>query len=167
MSGNQVTYTPANGYSGPDSFTFKANDGNSDSNVATIAITIGATNNPPVAGNGAATTPANTAVAIALTATDVENSPLTYTIVTPPAHGTLGTLSGNQVTYTPTTGYSGPDTFTFRANDGTTNSNVATVSIAVLAPPPPPTFALTVTTTGAGGTVAPGGGNRSAGEIVI
>src|SRR5262249_51798891 len=60
--------------------------------------------------------------------------PLTYTIVGTPAHGTL-TGNGPTVTYTPAFDYSGPDAFTFRANDGVMDSAVATVSITVNAPP--------------------------------
>ena len=58
-----------------------------------------------------------------------------YAIVSGPAHGTLGTVSGNQVTYTPTAGYSGPDSFTFSAADPNSpfprSPAVATVSIEV------------------------------------
>src|SRR5262249_28623845 len=32
-----LTYTPANGYSGADSFTFRVNDGQADSNTATVS----------------------------------------------------------------------------------------------------------------------------------
>jgi Lysyl oxidase/Bacterial Ig domain len=58
-----------------------------------------------------------------------------YTIVSAPQHGTLGTVSKNQVTYTPAAGYTGPDTFTFAASDPTSefprSPAVATVSIEV------------------------------------
>jgi hypothetical protein len=65
--------------------------------------------------------------------TDLDNNPLTYSIVAQPLHGTVappgpGTASR---TYTPTSGYLGPDSFTFKANDGTVDSNIATVSITV------------------------------------
>ena len=47
--------------------------------------------------------------------------------VTDPAHGTL-TLNGDgSFVYTPAADYSGPDSFTYKANDGTAESNVATV----------------------------------------
>src|SRR3989449_2035508 len=46
------TYTPAADFNGPDSFTYKANDGQADSNVATVALTINPGNDPPEAGNG-------------------------------------------------------------------------------------------------------------------
>src|SRR5207247_2384680 len=72
----------------------------------------------------------DTAKAITLAATDAEGSALTFTIVAAPAHGTLsGTAPA--VTYTPAANYNGPDGFTFKANDGTVDSNVATVTITV------------------------------------
>ena len=43
------TYTPAANYNGTDSFTYKANDGTADSNVATVTITVDAVNDAPVA----------------------------------------------------------------------------------------------------------------------
>jgi hypothetical protein len=44
QSDGSFTYTPAANYNGPDSFTYKANDGQADSNVATVSITVGAVN---------------------------------------------------------------------------------------------------------------------------
>jgi uncharacterized protein YxeA len=90
-------------------------------------------NSPPVANNQAVATTKNTAKAITLTATDANNDPLTYSIVTQPSHGTLSpsTPGGAARTYTPNTDYVGPDSFTFKANDGTVDSNTATVSITV------------------------------------
>src|SRR4029078_4724472 len=75
----------------------------------------------------------NTQQSITLTATDPNNDPLTYSIVTPPAHGTLSPPGSGVAarTYTPTTGYEGPDSFTFKANDGALDSNTATISITV------------------------------------
>ena len=63
---------------------------------------------------------------------------LTFSIVTPPQHGTLSG-SGTTRTYTPAAGYSGPDTFTYKANDGTADSNIATVTLTVQPAPAPPT----------------------------
>src|SRR5439155_19869816 len=125
-----LTYTPAANYNGPDSFTFKANDGELDSNVATVSITVNAVNDAPVASNQAVVTDEDTAKAITLSANDVEGSPLTYAIVTAPAHGTLSGTAPNLI-YTPAANYNGPDSFTFKANDGELNSNLATVSITV------------------------------------
>ena len=90
-------------------------------------------NSPPVANNQAVNVINDTQTPITLTATDPDNDPLTYSIVAQPLHGTVappgpGTASR---TYTPTAEYLGPDSFTFKANDGTVDSNTATVSITV------------------------------------
>src|SRR5262249_20674392 len=67
-----------------------------------------------------------------------EGNTLSCSAVTTPAHGTV-TISGTSATYTPSAGYSGPDSFNFKANDGALDSNVATVSITVM-----PTSEVTV-----------------------
>jgi len=85
---------------------------------------------PPVSNNQSVAVIKNTAKAITLTAIDPNNDPLTYSIVTPPAHGTLTGTAPN-LTYNPDAGYLGPDSFTFKTNDGTFDSNIATVSITV------------------------------------
>ena len=125
-----LTYTPNLNYNGPDSFTFKANDGQTDSNVATVTITVTSVNDPPVASGQAVSTPENTPKAIALTASDVDGDSLTYNVLSGPANGALSGTAPN-LTYTPNPGFSGSDGFTFKANDGQADSNIATVSITV------------------------------------
>jgi hypothetical protein len=90
-------------------------------------------NFPPVAINQQVTTSKNIAKAITLTASDPNNDPLTYSIVTQPAHGTLTGTAPN-LNYNPDTDYVGADSFTFKANDGIVDSNIATVSITVIDP---------------------------------
>lgn len=119
-----LTYTPAAGYFGPDGFTFRANNG-SDSNAATVSITVLPA--PPVANGQSVTVGYNTATPITLTATG--SGTLSYTVQSSPAHGTLSGTVPN-LTYTPANGYSGADSFTFTANNGSV-SNTATVSITV------------------------------------
>ena len=76
-------------------------------------------------------------VNLSLVATDAEMEPaLTFVIVTPPAHGTLSGTPPS-VTYTPEPGYLGPDSFTFQARDCGLDSNVATVTLAVVDQTPP------------------------------
>ncbi len=87
-------------------------------------------NAAPVANAQSVTTAEDTAKAIILTASDAENDPLTYSIVTSPAHGSLSGTAPN-VTYTPTGNYNGSDSFTFKARDGAKDSSPATVSITV------------------------------------
>ncbi|MBT7298118.1 MAG: tandem-95 repeat protein, partial [Victivallales bacterium] len=56
---------------------------------------------------------------------------LTAAKVTDPAHGTLALNANGSFTYTPDAGYAGPDSFTYKANDGVDDSSVATVTITV------------------------------------
>src|SRR5204862_18314 len=132
LSGSAPTlsYTPTALYSGPDSFTFKVNDGTVDSNIAAVSVTVTHVNHAPTASAQAVTTNEDVAKAITLAASDVDGDTLTYSIVAGPAHGTLSGTAPN-VTYTPTALYSGPDTFTFKVNDGTVDSHVAAVSLTV------------------------------------
>ncbi|WP_338868900.1 kelch repeat-containing protein [Myxococcus stipitatus] len=94
-------------------------------------------NTAPVARDQSVSTAFGAPLDITLAATDVDvGPPLSYVIVTPPTHGTLsGTPPA--VTYTPNAGYSGPDSFTYRARDCGLDSNVATVSINVAVSSPP------------------------------
>ena len=141
-----LTYTPAVNYNGADSFTFKVNDGTADSASATVSITVTPVNDAPVANAQAVTTNEDAAAAITLAGSDVEGSPLTYSVVTQPAHGTLSGTAPN-LTYTPAANYNGADNFTFVVNDGTVNSTAATVSITVtLVPDAPVANSQSVTT---------------------
>jgi hypothetical protein len=140
-----VTYTPAANYNGPDGFTFVANDGTVNSSPATVTLTITPVNDPPVTTDHVVTAAQNSAgINFTLTASDIDSPSLTFSIVTGPTNGTLGavgtpscTASGSgstctaQVTYTPTTGYTGADSFTYQASDGSLTSNVSTVNATV------------------------------------
>lgn len=91
----------------------------------------------PLADDQTVTTNADTDLAITLTGSDGDGEPLTFSLVSPPANGSLGPLTplsptSAQVTYTPPTGFTGTDSFTFTVNDGTADANeVGTVSITV------------------------------------
>ena len=130
------TYTPAAGFSGADAFTYKANDGSGDSNVATVSIAIAAINDLPVATADAYATSEGTVLTVSAPGvlandTDADGDPLGAILVSGPSHGTLTLQSNGSFTYTPAAGFSGADAFTYKANDGTGDSNVATVSIAI------------------------------------
>jgi hypothetical protein len=90
------SYTPNADYNGSDSFTYKANDGQSDSNIVTVNITITSVNDPPTL----AAVPANAIIpeeapyAFTATATDIENSPLVFSLVGAPAGASIDPNTG-------------------------------------------------------------------------
>ena len=90
------------------------NTGTSASTFTIVAPPAGPTNQAPTCTDGTKTVPNATPTAITLTCTDSDGDPLTLSIVAPPGHGTLGTIASGSVTYTPTSTYSGSDTFTFK-----------------------------------------------------
>jgi hypothetical protein len=92
----------------------------------------GGSNVPPVVNGQNITVLKNAPKAITLTATDANGDPLTYEVLSDPAQGDLSGTAPN-LTYTPDANYEGPDSFTFLANDGQIDSNVATVAITVSA----------------------------------
>src|SRR6185295_9826927 len=79
------TFTPAPNYMGPATFTFKANDGSLDSNVATISITVTPVNDAPVATAGALNATEDTPATGLLVAADSDSANLTFSVVTPPS----------------------------------------------------------------------------------
>ena len=113
-----VTYTPNQNYNGSDSFTFKVNDGELDSNEATVTLTVYPMNDAPIANAQSVSTDDFTRLAITLTGSDVETGAanLTFVIVDQPANGTMSGTPPN-VTYTPNLNYKGPDSFTFTVTD--------------------------------------------------
>ena len=96
----------------------------------TYTIEPSSVNETPVANDQSVSTGVNTHVGVTLTASDPEGDTLYYQIVTQPVHGALSG-TGNSGTYTPDSGYTGSDSFTFKVTDGWTESNIATVSITV------------------------------------
>src|SRR5205814_2057290 len=132
------TYTPALNYNGSDSFTYKANDGTADSNVATVTINVAAVNDAPVAVNDSYNATEDTPLTTAPPCfvgndTDEDGNTLTAAVVAQPAHGTVTVNADGSFTYTPVLNYNGSDSFTYKANDGTVDSNTATVTVAVAA----------------------------------
>jgi len=125
-----LTYTPSLNYNGSDTFTFKANDGTLDSNTATITLSIQPVNDAPMADDQTVTLNEDETASIILTASDADGDVLTYQVVTGPSHGTL-TGSAPDLIYTPAENYNGNDTFSFRANDGNLDSNIATISLSI------------------------------------
>jgi hypothetical protein len=143
------TYTPNPGVSGQDNFCYEITDNAGLKSTACVTINIVPAptieNNPPIAADDATETYLNTAVVIHVKANDVDPDPTgtpngtlgTPTKLTDPAHGTVALNPDGTYTYTPTTGYIGNDTFTYRICDNGTPSlcDTATVTVTILPAP--------------------------------
>ena len=131
------TYSPAAGFSGTDSFTYQATDGYTNSNIATVTLTV----NPlPFANNdryplnaGAVLTVA--APGILVNDADAAGDPLTASLVSGPTNGTLQLNPDGSFTYTPNAAFYGQDSFTYLANNHYGSSLSATVTLNVNAVP--------------------------------
>ncbi|MBI2783817.1 MAG: tandem-95 repeat protein, partial [Gammaproteobacteria bacterium] len=133
-----VTYTPDDNFSGVDTYTYTVDDGTSTSNTATVTVTVA-----PVAVddeyNTAFETPLTVPAGTGVLVGDFGSS-LSVQAPRPisgPSNGTLTLNADGSFTYTPSNGFAGDDTFTYKATDGTSDSNTATVTIHV-APPAGP-----------------------------
>jgi len=129
-----LIYTPFSNFSGTDAFGFEVSDGAATSGTAVVTIVILPVNDPPVASLQNVAVNEGGSVPIILTGSDVEGASLTFAISTPPAHGSLEGTFPN-LSYVPAPGYSGPDSFSFVANDGAADSAPAVVAIVVRAAP--------------------------------
>src|SRR4029078_6654518 len=130
---------PDSDYTGSDSFTFTASDGTSTSNIGKVSITVNSVapeapiNTPPVAESQSVTTKEDMSASITLDATDKDGDGLTYSLKSSPSHGSLSSFNEDtgSVVYTADSDYTGSDSFTFTASDGTSTSNIGKVSITV------------------------------------
>jgi VCBS repeat-containing protein len=138
-SDGSFTYTPNDGYSGSDTFVYTAGDGTLTSGSATVTITISGSNTAPAAVADSYTLSEDNALTIAADAgvlandTDADDDPLTATLIADPAHGTVSLASDGSFTYTPDEDYSGTDSFTYQASDGSLASSTTTVTLTITA----------------------------------
>src|SRR6266496_3553325 len=132
-----LVYMPALNFNGIDTFTYKASDGQAQSGIATVTITVTPVNDAPVAVNDDSyTTPEDTqltviAPGVLANDTDVDGDALSAILVDGPTHGTLTLNSDGSLVYMPALNFNGIDSFTYKASDGQAQSGVATVTITV------------------------------------
>jgi len=145
-----LIYTPELNYNGPDSIAFIVNDGKFDSNTATVSINVEPVNDAPVANRQSATTKVDKSVSLALKGSDTDSPDLKYIIRTEPKHGKLSLVRdfsvNGKLVYTPEPGFTGTDFFTFKLNDGSADSEPATVTIDITQNNPPVADLQPVTT---------------------
>ncbi|HEX3135021.1 MAG TPA: Ig-like domain-containing protein, partial [Planctomycetota bacterium] len=138
--------TPAADKNGTSTITLTVTDPLGLTATDTFVLTVTPVNDAPVAADGTATVVAGATVNGTVAATDADANPLTYSKVANPTKGTVTVNANGTFAYIANSGTLGTDTFTFKASDGTVDSNVATV---------------TVTITVAGGGGGSGGGNHN------
>jgi VCBS repeat-containing protein len=135
-------YNPQPGFSGIVTFHYRITDGQAQSNVAAVTLTVMAEpNQAPVGTNDAYTVAENEALIVPAPGvlandSDPDADPLTAVLVTGPAHGQLSLAANGSFTYTPDTNFTGLDTFTYQAYDGQDTSDPVTVTITVGDGPP-------------------------------
>ncbi len=128
------SYTPTLNYNGDDSFTYRVTDGTYNSNPATVAITVTAVNDEPVAdddtfsvGEDSIDNPLD----VLDGDTDAEGDTLTIAVVSTPDSGGIAVNGGTVITYTPLADLTGVETFTYVIGDGNGGFDVATVTVTV------------------------------------
>ncbi len=125
-------YTPDPDFTGTDGFTYRATDGTLESGLGFVTINVTPTNDTPVATDASLSTNEDETATGQLSASDIDGDELLYSVVEEPGHGTLTLNPDGSYSYAPDADYHGSDSFSFRVNDGTVDSNVATVEIDVV-----------------------------------
>jgi VCBS repeat-containing protein len=134
-SDGSFTYTPDADFNGTDSFTYRVDDGTDYSSETTVAITVHAINDAPVAADDAYRVSvddvltADVAAGVLANDEDADGDTLTATLAVNVSNGSLTLNSDGSFTYTPTTGFHGEDSFTYTISDGAEASAPATVAI--------------------------------------
>jgi hypothetical protein len=138
VSNGSFTYTPNAAFHGVDSFTYKANDGLADSSPATVTITVDpvTVNRPPVANNDGYSVKRNSlllipAPGVLANDTDPDSAVVLSFLVRPASHGIALVFPNGALLYIPAPLFVGTDSFAYRATDGVSLSNTATVMINV------------------------------------
>ncbi|EGW54922.1 putative hemolysin [endosymbiont of Tevnia jerichonana (vent Tica)] len=130
----KFSYTPAAHANGDDSFSFKVNDGQLDSEIAQVEIHINSVNDAPLASAASLEIDEDGAIQGTLVASDADGDALSYRLMSHPTKGSLRLdSSSGEFSYTPKANLNGRDSFSFKVSDGRLESAVATVKISIKA----------------------------------
>lgn len=105
-------------------------DGQNSTNLAAFTITVTSANTAPVASSSALSVAEDGVLVVSADVVDQDGDNLTFTVQQAPQNGSLEPVSGGW-NYTPNANFTGTDSFVYLANDGESDSNVATVEITV------------------------------------
>lgn len=130
----ELTYAPGANFHGSDSLTFKVNDGQLDSEPATVAITVLPVNDPPTANDDNLKLREDAPVAtidVLANDTDPDADKLVVLDATQAENGSVTIGADSTLVYAPNRNFSGPDKFTYTLSDGKGGTDTATVNITV------------------------------------
>ena len=132
LSSGQFTYLPSSDFFGTDRFTYTVRDASGMEAVGEVLIAIKPALDLPVAKDQSLILNRNQSKGITYSADNPDKDTLNFVVVDGPEHGDLWTYPG-VATYFPKKGYSGTDRFTYRANNGSEQGPIATITLAVTA----------------------------------
>ncbi len=126
-----LSYIPSNNFFGPDSFTFKVNDGETDSTEATVTLHVAPVNDVPIiAPDRTVTLNEDSFIEITNLAFDVDGDSLMFILVDPPSHGFVSSF-GTSLYYFADPDFSGTDSFSVAFNDWQLTSPAMTITTIV------------------------------------
>ncbi len=139
LPSGQFTYIPQLHFTGADSFSYRVFDGTEYSDVATVRLTIA--NSAPIAIADSYTVTTDTfdsafesAASLVANDVDVDGDSLSPVLVSAPSHGSVTLRADGSFRYVPTFNWFGVDTFTYKANDGVSDSSSVPVTLSVVSP---------------------------------
>ena len=141
--GDNILYTPAGGFSGTDTFSYKINDGNGGEATAAVTVTVTEviTNQPPVAEDDTGSMPQDSTATFNVLENDVDpdGDALTLTISSPPAAAVgSATVVNGEIQFVPAAGSTETGVIGYTIDDGNGGTDTATLTVTVTAPNQPP-----------------------------
>jgi hypothetical protein len=141
-AGGLIAWVPASAQVGSHAVSVRATDAGGLFAVQSFSVAVAAPNTAPTAADDAWSTMSGATLDVAAPGvlgndSDADSDPLTAVLASAPASGSLTLDAGGGFSYTPDAGFSGSDSFAYRAFDGVLHGNLATVSITVAANSPP------------------------------
>jgi VCBS repeat-containing protein len=136
-SNGSFTYTPSADFAGVDTFTYRVSDTRGGSDTGLVSITVNPVNDAPVAGDDSFGTLEDSGFSLDAPGlldndTDVDGDPLSASLSSGPANGTLSLAADGSFTYTPNADFHGADAFVYSVSDGNGGSDSGSVSITVV-----------------------------------
>lgn len=126
-----LTGTPQNNQAGIyANIVLTVTDGQLSASLPAFSITVQSSNRVPQATPGSVLLDEDKSVVFSFTGTDADADPLTFSVVTPPSHGSVSPLGADWI-YTPRANFNGVDSLRFKANDGEVDSNAVSFTFSV------------------------------------